>query len=456
MARILVADDEPKLGRVVAEMLEGAGHEVTRASGGREAIQRIDGGRYDVVLSDLRMPDADGMEVLRAVRRTAPATDVVIMTAHATAQNAVEAMREGAVDYLIKPFAMDELRMRIDRVVERRSLAVRARLLAERLDAREGFGRLIAESPAMREVVGLARRVADTDESVLLLGESGTGKSLLARAIHHASKRASGPLVEVHAAALPDTLVEGELFGHEKGAFTGATETKPGHAEAAHGGTLFLDEIGELPLATQAKLLRLLQDRTFMRLGSTQQRRTDVRIIAATNRDLEAAVQAGTFRQDLYYRIAVIPITMPPLRARPEDIRATALALLAARGLGPDRITRDALEVIVAHPWPGNVRELENAITRAVVLAGTSVVEATHLPPALARAGVESAPAVDDLLVAGFSLDNLERDLIQHALVKAGGNKAAAARLLGITRRRLYSRLDSQAGRDDTDEDAPK
>ena len=304
----------------------------------------------------------------------------------------------------------------------------------------------------MRGVVADARRVAATDETVLLLGESGTGKNLLARAIHHASARSAGPFIEVHAAALPETLVEGELFGRDKGAYTGATDAKPGHAEAAHGGTLFLDEIGELPAAIQVKLLRFLQDRSFTRLGSTQSRRSDARIVAATNRDLAAAVKDGTFREDLYYRLAVFPIVVPPLRDRPDDVRATALRLLAARGLGPDRITSAALDHLAAYRWPGNVRELENALGRALVLAGTDPIAPAHLPPGLASAGELTATSIlDTLLVPDFSLDAFERDLIHHALVKAGGNKAAAARLLGITRRRLYSRLDSlgEPARDD-------
>ncbi|HEX8108950.1 MAG TPA: sigma 54-interacting transcriptional regulator, partial [Kofleriaceae bacterium] len=313
-----------------------------------------------------------------------------------------------------------------------------------RLDARDGFGRVIAESAVMRGVVADARRVAVTDETVLLLGESGTGKNLLARAIHNASARGAAPFIEVHAAALPETLVEGELFGRDKGAYTGATDAKPGHAEAAHGGTLFLDEIGELAAPIQVKLLRFLQDRSFTRLGSTQPRRSDARIIAATNRDLSAAVKAGSFREDLYYRLAVFPIVVPPLRERPDDVRATALSLLAARGLGPDRITAAALDQLAAYAWPGNVRELENALGRALVLAGTEPIAPDHLPPAVVRTAKAAAPSIlDELLVPEFSLDALERDLIHHALVKAGGNKAAAARLLGITRRRLYSRLDS-------------
>jgi len=452
MARILIVDDEARLGRVLVEMLEGAGHDVSHADGGAAAIARIAAGDLDIVVSDLRMPQVDGMAVLGEVRRVSPGCDVVLMTAHATAQSAVEAMKQGAVDYLVKPFAMDEFRLRIGHIVERRSIAARADALARRLDAREGFGRVVAESAAMRKVVTEARRVAVTDETVLLLGESGTGKNLIARAIHNASRRSEAPFIEVHAAALPETLVEGELFGRDKGAYTGATDAKPGHAEIAHGGTLFLDEIGELPTTIQVKLLRFLQDRTFTRLGSTQSRRSDARIIAATNRDLAAAVKQGTFREDLYYRLAVFPIVVPALRDRPDDIRATALRLLATRGLGPDRISQDALDCLASHSWPGNVRELENALGRALVLAGTDPIAPAHLPSPLARpATVGDGSILDDLLVPNFSLDALERDLIHHALVKAGGNKAAAARLLGITRRRLYSRLDSLGDPGDDD-----
>ena len=443
MAQILIADDEPKLGKLIAEMLTAAGHRAAHVTRGLQALDWLKSTAPDILLTDLKMPDLDGMAVLREAKQLAPATDVVIMTAYATAQNAVEAMRLGATDYLIKPFAMDELRLRIARIAERRALAVRANALARQLDAREGFGRVIAESSKMHLLVTQAQRVAPTDETVLLLGESGTGKSLLARAIHHASLRSTGPFVEVHAAALPEALVEGELFGREKGAYTGATDAKPGHAEAAAGGTLFLDEIGELPPATQVKLLRLLQDRSFTRLGSTQLRKADVRIIAATNRDLEAAVKAGSFREDLYYRLAVFPLVVPPLRERPDDIAAMIKALLAARGLGPEHISEPALATMVRYSWPGNVRELENALSRALVLAGSEPIGLDHLPPALAQRAGHEATALDDLLVPGFSIDALERDLIHHALVKASGNKAAAARMLGITRRRLYSRLDS-------------
>jgi DNA-binding NtrC family response regulator len=452
MAQILIADDEPKLGKLIVEMLTAAGHRAAHVTGGRAAIEWIKSTPPDIVMTDLRMPDVDGLAVLRETKQIAPGTDVVLMTAYATAQNAVEAMRLGATDYLIKPFAMDELRLRIARIAEQRQLATRANALARQLDAREGFGRVIADSVKMRTLVSQAQRVAPTDETVLLLGESGTGKSLLARAIHHASLRSTGPFVEVHAAALPEALVEGELFGRERGAYTGATDAKAGHAEAAAGGTLFLDEIGELPLATQVKLLRLLQDRTFTRLGSTQLRKADVRIVAATNRDIEAAVKAGTFREDLYYRLAVFPLVVPPLRERPDDVTPMVKALLAARGLGIERISDEALAAMARYSWPGNVRELENALTRALVLAGTDPIGLAHLPPALQQRTGHEAAALDDLLVPGFSIDALERDLIHHAIVKASGNKAAAARLLGITRRRLYSRLDSISRAEEPDE----
>jgi DNA-binding NtrC family response regulator len=448
MARILIVDDEAKLGRVLVEVLDGRGHQVERVAGGAEALARVAGGGVDILVTDLRMAGVDGMEVLRQTRRLSPATDVVLMTAYATAQGAVAAMKEGAIDYLIKPFAIDEFRLRIERLAERRELSAHADALARRLDRAEGFAGVVARSPKMTALVDAARRVAVTDETVLLLGESGTGKTRLARAIHNASRRADGPFVEVHCAALPETLLESELFGHEKGAFTGASEAKSGHVEAAARGTLFLDEIGEVPPAMQVKLLRFLQDRSFTRLGSTEARRADVRVIAATNRDLAAAIREGRFREDLYYRLNVFPIVIPPVRERPEDIRAIVVDVLAQRGLGPDRLGPEALATLERMPLPGNVRELENVLARALILAGPAPIAPAHLLPAT-QAG---APAVlEDLLVPDFSLDRFERDLIYHAIAKAGGNKAAAARLLGITRRRLYSRLAS-IEEDDPDE----
>src|SRR5512138_1799850 len=315
MARVLVVDDEPRLGKLACEMLELDGHEVVRAGGGREALVRLAAERFEVVVTDLRMPEVDGIAVLRAARALAAPPEVILMTAFGSAESAVEAMRGGAADYVTKPFSMDELRIRVrrlagQRAAERRSERLLARLVPD----------LCAESRAMRAAVAAARQVAASDATVLLLGESGTGKSRLARFIHYTSKRAAAPIVEVHCAALPETLLEGELFGHEKGAFTGATQRKQGHLAAAEGGTLFLDEIGEITPATQVKLLRFLQERTFVPLGSTEQRTVDARVISATNRDREAAVRDGEFREDFYYRLNVFTIRVPPLRERPDDV----------------------------------------------------------------------------------------------------------------------------------------
>jgi two-component system response regulator HydG len=338
-----------------------------------------------------------------------------------------------------KPFAMDELRLRVRRLAAQREEEQRSARLLERLTPT-----LCAESPGMAAALAAARRVAGTDATVLLLGESGTGKSQLARWIHFQSRRAAGPLVEVHCAALPETLLEAELFGHEKGAFTGAHQRRAGHLAAAEGGTVFLDEIGELTPATQVKLLRFLQEKQFVPVGSTEARRADVRVISATNRDLREAVAVGRFREDLYYRLDVFAIRLPPLRERREDVLPIAEHLLAARGLPVESLSPGARERLAAHAWPGNVRELENALERALILAGDGEILAEHLAPSdpPGRRG-----GAGDVLGDGFDLDRFERELIHAALDRAGGNKAAAARLLGITRRRLYSRLESLEGR---------
>ncbi len=452
MARVLIVDDEPKLGALLAEALELDGHEVARATGGREAIARLGAEPFEVVVTDLRMPDVDGLAVLRAARAHPAPPEVVLMTAHASAESAVEAMKAGAADYVMKPFANDELRLRVRRLAAQREAERRSDALLARLTPA-----LVAQSAAMREVLAAARRVGPTDATVLLLGESGTGKSQVARFVHYHSRRAAGPLVEVHCAALPDTLLEGELFGYEKGAFTGATRRSGGHLAAADQGTLFLDEIGEIPPATQVKLLRFLQERRFVPLGSTEERRVDARVVAATNRDLEAAVRAGAFREDFYYRLNVFAIRVPALRERPEDVLPISERFLEARGAA-GRLTPGARARLRAHPWPGNVRELENALERALILAGDGDVREEHLAAPAPAHGALAAPGrgprVGDVLVPGFDLDAFERDLVAAALERAGGNKAAAARLLGITRRRLYSRLESLGLRaDDGDRD---
>lgn len=436
MARVLVADDEPKLGKLVVQMLELDGHDVTKADGGKEALERLDEIRFDVVVTDLRMPEVDGLEVLRSARGRTPPVEVILMTAYGTAENAVEAMKAGAADYVTKPFSMDELRLRVKRLALQRGAENRSQRLLEQLTPN-----LVAESSAMREVLSSARQVAATDATVLLLGESGTGKSQLARYIHYQSKRSTGPIVEIHCAAFPETLLEGELFGHEKGAFTGATERKVGHLAAADGGSLFLDEIAEITPAIQVKLLRFLQERRFVPLGATEERTVDARIISATNGDLRDAVKRGIFREDFYYRINVFSISVPALRNRREDILPIAERFLASRGLPAEKLSAAARERLVSLPWPGNVRQLENALERAVIVAGEAEIGSEHL---VADADGATPPGrAIELLGDGFSLDAFERELVYAALERASGNKTQAAKLLGVTRRRLYSLLAS-------------
>ena len=449
MARVLVVDDEPKLGKLVSEALALDGHAVTRAGGGRAALAELQKEAFEIVVADLRMPDVDGLAVLQAARARIPPAEVILMTAHATAESAVAAMKAGAADYLIKPFAFEELRLRVQRLADQRAAHRKADRLVERLTPG-----LVAESAAMKEVLAAARRVAATDASVLLLGESGTGKNQLARLIHYSSKRAAAPLVEVHCAALPEALLESELFGHEKGAFTGAHERKIGHLAAADTGTLFLDEIGEVTPATQVKLLRFLQEREFVPVGSTQTRKVDVRVVAATNRDLDDAVKAGTFREDFYYRLNVFAIHLPPLRDRREDILPLADRFLSSRGVPPSRLSAAARDRLHDHAWPGNVREMENALERALILAGDDEIGAEHFGR-LGRASERSemrGQRAADVLREGFNLDDFERELIDAAIERAGGNKAAAARLLGITRRRLYSTIQSLSARTGEDD----
>ena len=450
MARILVVDDEPKLGKVVSEALALDGHAVTRAGGGPAALAELQKDLFDIVVTDLRMAEVDGLGVLQAARGRTPPSEVILMTAHASAESAVAAMKAGAADYLIKPFAIDELRLRVRRLADQRAVERKADRLVESLTPG-----LVAESSAMKEVLAAARRVAATDASVLLLGESGTGKNQLARLIHYSSKRSAAPLMEVHCAALPESLLESELFGHEKGAFTGAHERKTGHLAAADTGTLFLDEIGEVTPATQVKLLRFLQEREFVPVGSTQARKVDVRVVAATNRDLEEAVKAGSFREDFYYRLNVFAIHVPPLRDRRDDVAPLAERFLSSRGVPPSRLSTAARNRLHDHAWPGNVRELENALERALILAGEEEIGMEHLGRlgrAPERADAHGLRAAD-VLREGFNLDEFERDLIDAAIERAGGNKAAAARLLGITRRRLDSTLQSLSAR--TAEDDP-
>jgi DNA-binding NtrC family response regulator len=435
--KILVVDDEERFARLVAEDLKDSGHEVAVLTSGAEALQEAGAG-YDVVITDLKMTPVDGLGVLEAVKAASPETEVVMMTAFGAVDTAVEAMKKGAADFITKPFAMDQLHLRLERIAER--LVLKRENQALKLEAGARLGEMVGASAALRQVKDLVAKVAPSDASVLILGESGVGKELVARLIHRQSRRAGKPFVVVHAAALPETLLESELFGYERGAFTGAATRKPGRLEMAEGGTLFLDEIGDISPAFQVKLLRFVQERTFTRLGGSQTIKIDSRVVTATNRNLMAAVREGRFREDLYYRLAVFPITVPPLRERKTDLGALAGHVLARLGCGHE-LKDDVMQLIAAHDWPGNVRELENVLERAMILSGGAEIRPQHIQlpePVLAR------PKPGEAGAAGPSgaLHDVERTMLEDALRKAGGNKSKAAKLLGITRRMLYTKLE--------------
>ncbi len=454
MARILVADDHDALREGMALSLTRLGHEVLAVKGGAEAIAAYRKRRADVVVTDLRMVPVDGIEVVRRLRAEDPDATVLVVSAHGTIAVAVEAMREGAIDFLEKPFSPEVLRARVEKASEiarerRGAQAARAReeaLDEDRLRERDPHG-LIGRSEPMRRVLDQVRKVAATDATVLVLGESGTGKELVARAIHDGSPRRARPFVSISCAAIPEGLLESELFGHERGAFTGAIRRKLGRFELAHEGTLFLDEIGEIPPAVQVKLLRVLQERRFERVGGEETVEVDVRVVSATNRDLTRMVAEGRFREDLYYRLDVVPIELPPLRDRPGDVEELArwfLARLAPRiGRKVTGFAPEALELLARHRWPGNVRELENVIEQALVFADGAEVRPQDLPEGIrgaARSGALPVPAGDRSLTE--ILEDLERQLILAAYEKARGVKAETARLLGIKPSALYYKLE--------------
>jgi len=448
-AMVLVVDDEPSLRRLLAFNLERDGHRVATAVSGEEALERIDAEVPDLVLLDLMLPGIDGLETLSRLRRTHPELPVIVLTAHGSVENAVEAMKLGAQDFLTKPFDMDRLRIAVRNALEIGQLAREVRKLRSELGSRYSFEGIVGIRGGLRETVLLLEKVIPTDLTVLLQGESGTGKELFARAIHFEGPRREGPFVAINCAALPESLLESELFGHEKGSFTGAHEARSGKFEQADGGTLLLDEIGELSLAVQAKLLRVLQEKTVTRLGGDRPVRVDVRIIAATNRDLAALVRKGLFREDLYYRLSVFPVTIPPLRERKEDLPELVDHLLreACPG-GRCRILPETMEILEAHEWPGNVRELYNVLRRALVIAGDDPIAPEHLPPYLldrARAVRETGEGGETRALDPSSLPTLEEVERQHivrVLHAHRGNLSLAARTLGIGRTTLYRKLE--------------
>jgi DNA-binding NtrC family response regulator len=452
MADILVVEDKDSLRSMLRKTLEERGHSVDEAKDAYDARRRIGLSRYLVVLTDLRLPAGSGFDVLTVARESDPEMVVIVMTAFGTIEEAVRAMKEGAADFLTKPVDTEHLLLILDRAIERRRLRTEVILLREEHQKRFGLPKVLGEDPALKETLLAIQRAAATDATVLLLGESGTGKELMSRALHQLSGRAKGPFVAINCAAIPEALLENELFGHEKGAFTGASARKVGKAEMAHRGTLFLDEIGDLPLSLQAKILRLVQERQFERVGGVQTITVDVRVVAATNHDLRAAVARREFREALFFRLSVFPVEIPPLRRRRGDILPLAGAFLERYGreMGRKglRLSEVASRTLVEHSWPGNVRELQNCIERAAILCDAAEIGPEHL---MLGGPNQSGPTLADVLdlsgplaeVSRRAATRVEEEAIRLALAEAGGDKAAAAARLGISVQALTRRQDA-------------
>ena len=454
MPTILIIEDEAKMRRLLELNLGDDGFKTLSAGDAETGLKLLTSEPVHLVLTDLKLPGMNGLEFLQTAKQHNPALPIVVMTAFGSVETAVEAMKAGASDYVLKPFALAEMRMVVHKELDNSRLREENRSLREALGQKYSHPNIVAISPKMQEVLATVERVAPTNSTVLLGGESGVGKDLIARAIHEKSRRASGPFVKINSTAIPENLLESELFGYEKGAFTGATTSKPGKFELADKGTLFLDEIGDVPPAIQVKLLRVLQEREFERLGGTRTIKVDVRLVAATNRDLRAALEDGTFREDLYYRLNVVPIDIPPLREHKEDIAGLANLFLArfAKESGREEkisgISPAAMQLLAGHYWPGNVRELQNVIERACALASSKQLEVGDIQ--LDSPRNRSNAASDRFLPGGMTLDGWEDEMIREALKRAAGNKSQAARLLGLSRNALRYRL-SKIGIDDNE-----
>ena len=440
--RVLVVDDERNIREALAKILEKAGHEVVAAASGEEALAGLQDGRFDLVITDLRMVGTGGLEVLKAAKRHFPEAEVILLTAYGSVESAVEAMKLGAYDYLAKPVDPERLLHLVAKALEHRALRQEVQQLRERVAIKAAFGLIVGRSVRMRQVYEAVRQVAPTLATVLIMGESGTGKELVARAIHSRSSRHAGPFVTLNCGALPETLVESELFGYERGAFTGATGAKAGRIEQANGGTLFLDEVSEMSPKTQVDLLRALQEREVRRLGGDRPLAVDVRFIAATNTDLAEAAKGGTFREDLYYRLAVVPITLPALRERPEDIPLLATAFVrefcTQYGRPEKSLSAAALQMLREHAWPGNVRELRNLVERLVVTVGARVIRPVHLPSTVMTG---SPPERSITIPLGLPLHAMEEQVIRKTLQEVTSHRERAAKILGISARALHYKL---------------
>ncbi len=457
MESLLLVEDKAELRAMLRKALERAGYSVDDAPDGTTAVNKIRARRYLVVLTDLKLPGCSGLDVLRESKQADPSIPVILITAYGSVEEAVTAMKEGAFDFIQKPVDLDHLKLLVERAAQQQELLRENLLLREEYSARYGFPRILAEHPAMKEISQQIQRVAATDSTVLLLGESGTGKELFARAIHHLSPRREQPFVALNCAAIPEGLVENELFGHERGAYTGAGARKIGKLELAHRGTIFLDEIADLPLAIQSKLLRVLEERRFDRVGGTQTVEVDVRILAATNKELRGAVAAKSFREDLYFRISAVPITIPPLRERGDDVLLLAeyfLERFRREFHKPDlELTDDAKMRLTTYPWPGNVRELQNAIERATILSDGQAITAEAFQLPTPRPSLNEMPAgmLDENFlwdgtlqeVGARALHHIERFKIEAALRECKWNKTRAAEKLGVSYKTLLNKVRS-------------
>ncbi|MFQ5789155.1 MAG: sigma-54-dependent transcriptional regulator [Acidobacteriota bacterium] len=440
--RLLVVEDDPVMRSLLAKILTREGHEVQEAPDGRSAIRYIEEGRYDVVLADLKIPNPDGLEVLRAVKQKSPATEVIVMTAFGSVETAVAAMKQGAYDYISKPFNMEEIQLLVQKALEKGGLRREVEKLREEVRGTRGLQAIIGRGPAMKRVFDVIRSVAPSNSTVLITGRSGTGKELVARAIHDNSPRRNKGFVVIHCGAIPDALLESELFGYRKGAFTGAVRDHKGLFEQADKGTVFLDEVNTLTPATQAKLLRVLEDKCVRQLGSGECQPVDVRLLAASNQDLGEEVRRGRFREDLYYRLNVVHIHLPDLKERPEDIPLLTEHFLGKfcreNGRPVRKLSRETADLLISYAWPGNVRELKNMMEQAVLLAPDEVIRPEDLPELGSHWQEELGRRLSG---EGASLEGMERCYIEETLRRTGGNKGRAARVLGIDRRTLYSKM---------------
>ncbi len=443
MKTILIADDEKNMVWAISRALKSESYRIISATNGKEAIQRVQEDDPDLVLLDLRMPKMNGMEALKQIKDINKDLPVIMITAHGTMESAIEAMKIGALDYISKPFDIEELKVQIRKALDIGDMTKQIEFLTEELRNKTGKV-IIGKSKKIQEVLDIVNRVAESNATVLITGESGTGKELIANAIHYNSNRKSRPYIKVNCGALPESLLESELFGHEKGAFTGAISKKLGRFERADGGTIFLDEIGEISSTVQVKLLRVLQEKEIERVGGTETIKVDVRIIAATNKDLDKMIEEGTFREDLYYRLNVIPLEIPSLRERKDDIHLLIEHFLNkyCKEIGRNQmeITKEALELMKNYTWKGNIRELENIIERLVILSSDNLIDRKDLPKELVQ--YRESPELFTLPEDGIKLEEVEKNLIEQALMKTDFNQTRAAKLLGISRHTLLYRMD--------------